>query len=919
MGLLKNIASGVRALRHKESAEHEMDDELNSFLAASTAEKLRRGMTAEQAAQAARIEMGSANAVKHHIRSAGWESSLEGLIQDTRISIRMLAKSPMFTCVAVVSLALGIGANTAIFTLINDVLLKQLPVRAPKELVSFGKSLSGGVLGGVDMGTADLYPYDFARELEKQPGPLEAIFSYNSRMRRLGVQRGEHPTGQATQVLAHLVSGNYFDVLGAPMLMGRAIQPSDAEAPGHNAVVVVSYHFWRETMDADPSAVGKILTINGVPCTVVGVAPIDFYGIVLGTEPPALWAPLTMQAELIREPSLLGANGPYWLHVGARRAAGSNLPQQQQWLNTQIRSYILAHEGGQVTAERRKEIERVATTLVSAAGGVSSMRFNFEGPLLILMGVVILVLLVACANLANFLLAKAAAREREISTRLALGSSRKRIVFQILTEALLLSIAGGVGGLALAWIATRALINFVAAGAAYTSLDARPDLPVLAFTLGVSLLTGLLFGLAPALRIARSDAAPALNANVRTASASGGRAEHWLPRALVVAQVTVSVVLLAGAGLFLRSLNNLERQELGFNRSHLLLVNLGDKFGGVKPEQLAGFYQKVLDRMKALPGVNGAAFSSAAPMSHSAWTSTMKVQGHVAGPKEDTSAILEQVTPGYFGTTGIRIVQGRALDTEDTPAGLKAVVVNRIFANHFFPRNDAVGHQITLDDDTNAGPWQIVGVAADTRYSGPREEPQRQIYFPVQQLAVGENSYAEWLQLKTSGDPAKMTSAVRAALAEIDPNLPVLRIQSIGELTDRFIANEALISRLSEIFSALAVLLAGIGLYGVISYGVVRRTNEIGVRIALGAQTGNVLWMVLRESLLLLAIGLALGLPLSLSGLHLLQSQLYQLSATDPITLAGSVLIIATVTLSAAWLPAYRATKVDPMVALRCE
>jgi hypothetical protein len=235
MGLLKNIASGVRALRHKESAEHEMDDELNSFLAASTAEKLRRGMTAEQAAQAARIEMGSANAVKHHIRSAGWESSLEGLIQDTRISIRMLAKSPMFTCVAVVSLALGIGANTAIFTLINDVLLKQLPVRAPKELVSFGKSLSGGVLGGVDMGTADLYPYDFARELEKQPGPLEAIFSYNSRMRRLGVQRGEHPTGQATQVLAHLVSGNYFDVLGAPMLMGRAIQPSDAEAPGHNA------------------------------------------------------------------------------------------------------------------------------------------------------------------------------------------------------------------------------------------------------------------------------------------------------------------------------------------------------------------------------------------------------------------------------------------------------------------------------------------------------------------------------------------------------------------------------------------------------------------------------------------------------------------------------------------------------------
>jgi predicted permease len=672
-------------------------------------------------------------------------------------------------------------------------------------------------------------------------------------------------------------------------------------------------------MDADPAAMGRIVTINGVPCTVVGVAQPRFYGIALGALPPDLWAPLTMQAPLTREPSLLNVNGPYWLHLGARRSASSNPAQEQQWLNTQIRSYVLAHEGGKITLDRRKEIERIAEPLVQARYGVSSLRQSFEAPLLILMGVVIFVLLVACANLANFLLAKAAAREREISTRLALGSSRSRIVRQILIEALLLSATGGVCGLALAWVATRALIDFVAAGAAYTSLDAKPDLSVLAFTLGVSLLTGLLFGLAPALRVARSDAAPALNANARTAVGSGGRGGRLLPRALVIAQVTASVVLLAAAGLFLRSLTNLQQQDFGFNRTNLLLVGLGDKFGGLKPEQLAGFYQKVLDRMNAVPGINVAAFSNVAPMSYGSWNSSVKVQGYVPGPKEDTDAVLERVTRGYFETTGIRILQGRAVGSEDTPASVKAVVVNRAFAEHYFPRNNAIGHHITMDDDRSPGPWEIVGVAANTHYSGPREEPQRQVYFPVQQLAIGENSFAEWLQVRTAGDPAKMTGAVRAALAEMDPNLPVIRIQTIGDLTGRFVANDELISRLSSFFSALAVLLAGIGLYGVMSYSVVRRTNEIGIRIALGAQNGNVLWMVLRESLLLLATGLALGLPLSLGSLRLLRSQLFELSPSDPLTLAGAVLIIAAVTLLASWLPAHRATKVDPMVALRCD
>lgn len=919
MGIFRKISTGLGALFGRTRVERDMDEELRGFIDASTEAKERAGVPPEEAARAARIEMGSTNAVKHRIRSAGWETVAENLWLDLRYSLRMLFKSPGFTLVAILSLALGIGANTAIFTLINNVIMQQLPVRQPGQLVSFGKSLSGGVLGGVDLSLFDMYGSDFANQLEKNPGPFAAVFSYNSITKKVGVQLGEHPTGPAVQIQSHLVSGNYFSALGVPMFLGRGIQPYDALAPGRSPVVVVSYHYWRDTLEADPHALGKIITISGVPCNIVGVAPPRFYGILLSTEPPDIWAPVTMQAELQRESSNLAANGPYWLHMGARLAPGHTIQQDQAWLDNQIRTYVLAHEGGQVSADRRAEIARITDPLVPAGSGVSGMRQGFEGPLLILMGVVVLVLLVACANLANFLLARATARQREISTRLALGSTRLRIVRQILMEALLLSAAGGLAGLALAWVAARTLIQFVAGGVAYTSLTATPDLRVLAFTFGVALLTGLLFGLAPALRVARTDAAPALNANARTAAAAGGSGGRLLPRALVIAQVTVSVVLLAAAGLFLRSLTNIEKQDFGFNRSNLLVVNFAHKFGDLKPDQLVGFYQRAQECINALPGVTASAFATTPPMSHSNTDSSVKVSGYVPAPKEGTNAVLELTTPGYFEATGISILQGRALGSQDAANGPKSIVVNRAFADHYFPHGSAIGHQVTIEDDDVLGPWQIVGVAANTLYFGPREDVQRHIYIPQQQAVVGEASYVESLMIRTTGDPAKMTGSIRAALLEVDPSLPILSIRTIGDLTDHFVTNEQLVSRLCATFSALAVLLAAIGLYGVMSYTVVRRTNEIGIRIALGAQTGNVLWMVLRESLVLLAVGLALGLPIALGGLHYLQSQLYQLSASDPVTMAGSVFIIAAVTVVAAWLPARRASHVDPMVALRCD
>jgi predicted permease len=919
MGWFVNLRAGLRALTVRARVERDMDEELRGFLEASIETKQRAGMTPDEAVREARAEMGSTNAVKHRIRSAGWETSAENFLHDLRYSVRMLAKSPAFTLVAVASLALGIGANTAIFTLINGLLLKELPVRAPQELVSFGEAYGGGIIGAADIGESDLFPYSFAKQLQNQPRPFKGICSFASFTLKMSVRSGERQSGPPAQVMTHLVSGNYFSVLGAEMEMGRPLLPSDADAPGRNAVVVVSDRYWREALSADPNAIGRTITVSGTPFTVVGVVNPKFYGVKLQKDPVDIWAPLTMQKEVLMRPSLLGEDKLYWLHLIGRRNAGVPMSQNELWVNAQMRNYELAFEGPQITAQRRHEIERVGVRLVSARAGISDLRSLYGESLRILMAVVALVLLVACANLANFLLAKAAAREREIATRLALGSSRGRIVRQVLTESLLLAFAGGALGTGLAFAGARVLIRFVMAGVANPALNAKPDLHVLAFTFGVSLFTGLLFGIAPALRASRCDAVPALKSGARTAGASGGGGRRAVSRILVAAQVALSMVLLAGTGLFLRTLMNLQHKELGFDRSNLLLAEFSGNFGGgYKPEQLPGLYQQIIARMRALPGVVNAAFSGDPPLSHGIWDSPITIHGYVAQPKEDMLVLIDQVTAGYFDTLGIRMIAGRAIGDQDASGALHAIVVNQTFAMRFFPHGDAIGHRITFDDPSLPGDWEIVGVAADAKYNTPRETPQRMIYLSALQL-TGGNAYARWLQVKTTGDPSQATGMVRAALAELEPNLPIWNMRTVGEQIDTFTENEQMISDLSSLFSALTLLLAGIGLYGVMSYSVVRRTNEIGIRIALGARRGNVQWMVLRESLVLLAIGLAVGIPAAIGAGRLVQSQLYEMSGSDPIALGCAVLIIAAVTLLAAWLPARRATKVDPMVALRCE
>ena len=843
---------------------------------------------------------------------------MTGLLQDLQYALRQLRKSPGYTLVAILSLALGIGANTAIFSLINGLLLKSLPVRDPQQLVSFGKENGGGQIDGIGPGPLDLFTYDFYQQIAKQPGVFQGISAYCSFPTMVSVRTDSRGNGAASQAVSHLVSGNFFSVLGAEPILGRPLAASDEDAPGRNPVAVISYRYWQQVLSGDPSVVGRPITINGTLFSVIGVMPAKFFGVELNEESPDMWLPLTMQQEVMLQPTLLQRHTLYWLHMMGRSTPGARLKQAQAWVSTQLQQFIADREGSQISASRRQEIQRIYIELLPGNRGISYLRDQYATPLNILMGAVAMVLLIACANLANFLLARATSREREISTRLALGASRGRIVRQILTEALLLSFSGGLLGLLLAFWATHALIRFVVGDAGHTALAADPDLQVLAFTFLVAVLTGLLFGIAPALRISKISVTPALNANARAAVGAGGKSSRMLSRTLVTAQVVVSLVLLAGAGLLVRTLQNLQSQDFGFDRHNVLLVEFNAKFAGYKPEQLNGLYETMLARLSALPGVRSATLSGGPPMSGGRWNSPIFIQGHTARPNEDLSTLLNRVGPRYFETTGIPLLSGRTISPGDAAASPKIVVVNQALADHFFPHGDALGHRFKVADPGVVGDWEIVGIVKDTKYNTPREEPQRMAYLPVMQL-TGDDHYAYWVQVQTARDPLQAAGDVRGALADVDPNLPILSVRTIGNQIDRGMDNERFISQLSTFFSLLALLLASIGLYGVMNYDVARRTNEIGLRMALGAQTGELLWLVLKESLALLGIGVAIGIPAALGVSRLLQNQLFGLRSYDPGTFATAIFMVALVTLLAAYIPARRAAQVDPMVALRYE
>jgi predicted permease len=916
--LFRVVLSGIMALLHPDKRNAEIEADLESFRESAVEHRVRCGISREDAEREARVEIRSMEMIRHRVWAAGWESHAESLWKDALWGLRQVVRSPGLSVVAILSLALGIGANTAIFTVIDDLLLKQLPVHDPNMLVSFGDGSSGGIVAFSTPGPYDIFPYDFYRRIAARQDRLDGICAFASFPSTVSVRAGSGTAGPATRAQSHLVSGTFFSVLGAQPLLGRVFSADDTATEGQNAVAVISHRYWRENLSADPGVIGRSIAINGTSFTVIGVMPAAFYGVDLNEQSPDMWLPITMQQAVTMTAPLLKPDGLFWVHIMARRKSGVQVAQAEAWATVEFQRFLTEREGGQMTALRRQQISGTYIPLLPGGAGLSHLRQSYEAPLTVLMIMVGLVLLIACANLANLLLAKAASREREFCARLALGSSRGRIVQQILTEALVLALIGGALGLVLAFWGTRILIHFMDRGAAHTALSATPDLGVLLFTFATCIITAALFGIAPALRGSRTSVAGALSGSTRTAGGTAARSRRFLPKTLIVFQVTLSLVLLTVAGLLLRTLVNLRAQDIGLDRNNVLLVSTNLKFAGYQPERLNALYDEILTRVEALPGVRSASFSGGPPMSRGTWGSPIDLDGRPTPPTKDISTDLNRVSSGYFETLGIPLLRGRTIQPEDKADSVKSAVVNRTFADRYFRNRDAIGHTFTIADPAAPGVWHIVGIVRDSINRSPAEKPDPFAFLAVTQL-TGDDQYAYWLEVRSVGDPAKITGEVRAALAGIDPNLPILQTQTIDEQLDHLIDEQRFVSKLAGFFALLALTLACIGLYGVMTYSVVRRTSELGLRMALGAPRTGLLWMVLRESLVLLAIGVALGIPLSLAASRAIKAGLFGVNSADPLTLIAAVLIMSATLLAGSYIPSLRATKIDPMVALRYE
>jgi predicted permease len=812
-------------------------------------------------------------------------------MNDMRYGLRMLFKSPGFTGVAVVVLALGIGANTTIFSLINGLLLRPLSgVEAPEQLVAvYTSDYSSGRYG------SSSYP-DYI-SFRDGANAIEGLAAYESDVASLtGSDEPQRLRGQA-------VTGNYFKVLGVGTAAGRALLPEDEAAGSGNPVVVISHNLWQRRFNSDPAIVDRTINLDGRAHTVIGVAAENFRGLHLGLT-PEFWRPMKPRAN---EPNARGSRG---LQIVGRLKSGAT-PEEA---NTQITAIAaqLAHdfpETNRGTLERPDEPRPV--TVVSASRFSPQQRKAIAGVTGMLMLMVGLVLLIACANVANLLLARASVRRREIAIRLALGSSRMRLVRQLLTESMCLAILGGLVGLLLTLWTSDFLPKLFPPEEA-GGLDLSVDWRVLGFTLCLSLLTGIVFGLAPALQASRQNLLPALKDDTGAPEVHGfGR--FGLRNALVVLQVALSLMLLICAGLFMRSLRATTTADPGFNAENVLLTGMDRRGVKVAREEEQLFYQRVQEQVSALPGVRSAALAYIVPISGGGMRTSVTVEGYQPRPNEDTELNTNIISPNFFKTLGIPLVQGRDFNATDTQGAPGVVIVNEEFARRYFPGADPLGKRVRTDSE---GPYlEVVGVAKNAKYRGLREEPLPFFYTPLAQHRMSPMT----LLVRTDDDPLMTLPAVRAELKNLDKNLTLYQINTLSAQLAEALSNERMIAVLLGVFGVAALLLAAVGLYGVMSYAVARRTHEIGVRMALGAQPGDIMKLVLWQGLVLVLVGSIVGLAAAFALTRLMSSLLYGISATDPLTFAGITILLAGVALLACYIPARRATKVDPMVALRYE
>ncbi|MBO0719804.1 MAG: ABC transporter permease [Blastocatellia bacterium] len=834
---------------------------------------------------------------------------IDSIVQDVRYGLRIQLKNPGFTFIAVLTLSLGVGANTAIFSLIDATLLRMLPVRKPEQLLLFGAGHAKGIAGAFPKGRTELFSYPFYQDVRRRNqvfSDVTAVMSLPSYVH--GVVSG---TGNAEIINAQLVSGTYFSTLGVNAILGRTFIDADDQVSGGHPVVVVNHTWWERRLSADPAAVGKTIAIGSTVYSIIGVAPPEFFGTEVG-ESPDIWIPLAMEERI--PPGWKGLNDNLFqsLHIIGRMKPGLSIEQSNAEANLLFKQALREYAGSQPSPERLSDIQQASVELTPAGRGLSQLRISFSRPLQVLMVVVGLVLLIACANIANLLLARGAERRKEFAVRLALGASRLRLIRQLGAECLWLAAIGGVLGALNAWWGSQVLVWMASAGPHPLPLNVTPNARVLCFTLLASLLSVVVFGMVPALRITKFELGPVLKGG------SGDAARSLLGKALVVSQVALSLLLLVGAGLFVRSLFNLRNVDAGFDQRNVLLFKLlTDSVGYRKDDpRLANLYREVEEKVYAIPGVRAASFSLYSFNQGSTY-GPISVSGG-APPLGGNPVILNNVvSPGFFTTMNLPLILGRAFGPQDTKRSPKVAVISEEMARRFFPNESPLGKRYHMGTSGEGDEIEVIGVVKDAKYRSLNEKVQPMAYYSYSQQNL--NMYLGNFEVSFSGESGAIAAAVRRALNEVNVALPIFEVAKLSEQVDRSLVQQKLIARLSSIFGLLALLLADVGIYGVISYSVVQRSREIGVRMALGADRRDVLRLILGQGAKLVLAGALLGLSASWALTRWVESMLFNVSAADPATFLIITLSLIVVALSACYLPARRATKVDPLQALRNE
>ena len=833
---------------------------------------------------------------------------MSSVVADLRLALRGLRRSPLFATVAILSLALGIGANAAIFTLIDQVLLRKLPVKAPDELVMLYQQ---GPHMGSNMGSR-MHSYPIYQDYQKRAEPLAEVLC-----RRL-VPASVSIDNHTERIAAELVSGNYFSMLGVRAAIGRVLtsQEDDQVCRGH-PVVVLSYDYWVSRFARDPAVVGKKILVNSSPMTIVGVSAAGFAGIDPAQSPQIRVPVLMMPVMTLEWPWLQMDNRrARWVQVFGRLKPGYTVDSARapiQGLFTQIRAYEMTLPAAKEwSAYSRGQFMKGQLLVVPADIGYSSLRNSFDTALIVLMCMVGLVLLIACANVANLLIARGFMRQKEIAVRLSLGASRGRLVRQLLVESLVLSFAGGIVGLGLAYVLTQGLLALVPSDGQPLLIRPEPDARILAFTTALTFFTGIVFGLVPAFRASRPDPWTTLKDTV--GSIAGGHGSLFLRKGLVTAQVALSFLLLFGAGLFVRSLQNLQTTDTGVSLENLVTFQLSPALSGYDNPRAVQFYQSLLERLNSAPGVASAAMAAVPILSGDEWDSSMAVEGHRPADGEDMQAFMNALSPGYFKTMKIPLLEGRDFTRADYKENSNVAIVNRRFAEHFFKGASAVGKRLGWGGGPNTKlTIEIVGVVENSLYEGPREGVHRQVFVPH----FGAGSAA--IYVRTAVPSSSAYSVLRNEVRQLDAAMPVYDLKTLESQLDETLLTDRLIALLSAGFGLLATVLASIGLYGVMAFVVARRGKELGIRLALGAQPGLVIWLVMKEVLLLLAIGLAVGIPAAMALGRYVATQLYGIEPHDPWIAGWTMLLLSAVSAAAGLIPARRASRIDPILALRHE